>query len=469
MTGRQEPVVIVGGGITGLAAALRLADADVPFVLYESQHQLGGKIATERVDGYVVEGGPDCMLAAKPAGVAFCRSLGIEDRLRGTNPAFRRTYVQRRGRLHELPQGLTGLVPSRVGPLLKTRILSPLGRVRAGLEAVIPARKATDEESIAQFVTRRFGREAYDWLVEPLLSGIYAGDGERLSLAATFPQLVDLERTHGSVVRSMLRRRLQNGRSGTQTPTGFVTPAGGLGELVEAATQRLPPESIRCGVTVNTVSIHDDGYTVRLASGERLTAPAVILAAPAFASARLLEALDPGLSSELAAVPFVSTATVSLGFPAAAVPARRRLDGYGYVSPRAEGSPVVACTWTSNKFPDRVPADGVLIRFFIGREGQEEIVTRSDEALVGLARTELARLFGIVSEPRLARVFRWPRGVPQYVIGHQARVARITRLTRRHPGLHLAGASYEGVGIPDCIASGQRAAEAALARLGVMA
>lgn len=461
--------VIVGGGITGLAAALRFADAGIPFVLLESQDQLGGKIATERVDRYVIEGGPDCILAAKPAGIALCRALGLEDRLRGTNPAFRRTYVQRGGRLHELPEGLTGLVPSRITPLLRTGILSVAGRVRAGLEAVIPGRKGTEEESIAQFVTRRFGREAYDWLVEPLLSGIYAGDGERLSLAATFPQLVELERTQGSVLRSMLRRRLPGPSKEARPPVpmGFVTPAGGLGELVEAATRRLPSDSVRRGVAVNSVTLHDDGYVVRLADGDRLITPAVILATPAYVSARLVAGLDPALARELAAIPFVSTATVSLAFPAGAIPAGRRLDGYGYVSPRAEGSPVVACTWTSNKFPDRVPADGILIRFFIGREGQEEIVSHSDAALVGLARAELARLFGIMREPALTRVFRWPQGMPQYVTGHGARVERLSRLARRHPGLYLAGASYHGVGIPDCIASGQRAAEAAVNRTGV--
>jgi len=469
MNDAHTPVAIVGGGITGLAAALRLTEAGVPFVLIESAERLGGKIATERIDGFVIEGGPDCLLAAKPAGVAFCRTLGLLDRLRGTNPAFRRTFVQRRGRLHELPEGLTGLVPSRITPLLATQLLSPLARLRAGLEAIVPARRVGGEESIAAFVTRRFGREAYDWLVEPLLSGIYAGDGERLSLAATFPQLVELERTQGSVVRSMLRRRLRGGKTGGGVPTGFVTPAGGLGELVEAAAQRLPAGSVRVGLGVEALTVHDDGYTVRLADGDRFTTSAVILTTPAFASAKVLRILDPVLARELEAVPFVSTATVSLAFPAAAIPVGRRLSGYGYVSPRAEGSPVVACTWTSNKFPDRVPADGVLIRFFIGREGQEEIVFQPDATLVGLARAELARLFGITGEPRLSRVFRWERGMPQYVIGHEQRIERITRLVGRHPGLHLAGASYTGVGIPDCIAAGQRSVDALLTRIGVPA
>src|SRR5512144_2121441 len=239
-----RPVVtgtlIVGGGITGLAAAERLAESGAPFVLVESSPWLGGKIATERVNGLVIEGGPDCFLAAKPAGLALVRSLGLTERLRGTDPSHRRTYVRRGGRLHELPEGLTGLVPSRIAPLLKTRVLSPLGRLRAGCEVLLPGRKTANDESIAQFVTRRFGAEAYDWLVEPLLSGIFAGDGAALSLAATFPQLASLEREQGSVLRAMLRRSPPRSAGSSNAPTGFVTPAGGLGELVDALMARLP-------------------------------------------------------------------------------------------------------------------------------------------------------------------------------------------------------------------------------------
>lgn len=459
--------LIVGGGITGLAAAERLAGAGAPFMLVEASPWLGGKIATERVDGLVIEGGPDCFLAAKPAGVALARSLGLVERLRGTDPAYRRTYVRRGGRLHELPEGLTGLVPSRIAPLLRTRVLSPLGRLRAGCELLLPGRARADDESIAGFVTRRFGAEAYDWLVEPLLSGIYAGDGSALSLAATFPQLANLEREQGSVLRAMLRRAPARTPGPGNVPNGFVTPAGGLGELVDALVARLPREAVRCGTAVTGIAGQGYAYRITLGDGTTMVARRLLLATPAHASARLLEALDPELSRELAAIPFVSTATVSLAFPASAVP--RPLDGYGYVSPRAEGGPVVACTWTSNKFPDRVPAGKVLVRFFIGRAGDEAIVGAPDEQLVGLARNELAQLFGVTAAPALARVFRWPRSIPQYVVGHLPRLERIAGLAAGHPGLLLAGASYRGVGIPDCIASGWAAAQAALDTMGAAA
>ncbi len=451
--GVRVPVAIVGGGITGLAAAQRLCERGVPFLLLEAEERLGGKIRTERVEGFVLEGGPDCFLSIKPAGLALCRSLGIEGRLEGTDPAFARAFVKRGGRLHELPEGMSGLVPSRVRPLLTTPLLSPLGRLRAALEPLVPARRNGAEESIASFASRRLGRETYEWLVEPLLSGIYAGDGRELSLEATFPQLAALERERGSLRRAMGR---PSGRPNVLPP--FVTPRGGLGEIVEALVSRLPRESLRLGAAVERLEVEGDGFLLLLAGGEGIACDAVLLATPAFAAANTLGPLDAELARALSEIPFVSTATVSLAYPAPAVP--RRLDGYGYLSPRAEGGPLVACTWTSNKFPGRVPAAHVLVRLFLGRAGMDEVVRRPDEELLDLARRELESLFGISAPPSLARVFRWPKGMPQYTVGHRARLERIERRLARHPGLRLAGCSYRGVGIPDCIASGWEAAEA---------
>jgi protoporphyrinogen/coproporphyrinogen III oxidase len=456
--------LVVGGGITGLAAAQRLAEVGAPFLLVEALPRLGGKIVTERHDGFLIEGGPDCFLAAKPAGVALARMLGLNERLRGTSPAHRRAYVKRAGRLHQLPEGISGLVPSRVRPLLATRLLSLRGRVRAGCEALVPRRPDDDDESIARFVTRRFGAEAYDWLVEPLLSGIYAGDGEALSLAATFPQLASLERERGSILRAMLRGPRGDANGGTG---GFVTPAGGMGEIVAALATLLPQASTCCGAAVTAVARRAAAYRVTLEDGTTIAADQLLLATPAHVSAALLDPIDPNLARELNAIPFVSTATVSLGFPASGVP--RPLDGTGYVSPRAEGGDIVAATWTSNKFPDRAPAGHVLVRFFIGRAGRESSVHDSDRVLIDIASREMEKLFGLSAAPAVARVFRWPRSMPQYVIGHLSRLERIARLVAGHRGLLLAGASYRGVGIPDCIASGWTAAQAALSSVGAAA
>jgi oxygen-dependent protoporphyrinogen oxidase len=427
-------------------------------ILIEDRPRVGGKIVTQHVGGLVIEGGPDCFLSAKPAGVALCRTLGLDDRLIGTNPNNRKTFVKRGGRLHPLPDGLTGLVPSRLSPLLTTSIMSPAGRIRAGLEMFVRANPVADDESIAQFVTRRFGSEAYHWLVEPLLSGIYAGNGEHLSLKTTFPRLAAIERTHGSILRQMMRRGPRSHASTGSDVTGFVTLRGGLAELVAALEARLHAGHLKRGVAVTAVRSGPSGYDIELRDGTVLGAEAVILATPAYVTAQLLREFDYDLSSALATIPFVSTATVSVAFPASAVP--RKLNGYGYVSPRAEGGPIVACTWTSNKFPERVSGGDVLIRFFIGREGAEEVAEWSDDLLLDVARAELAKLFGITEAPRTARVFRWPRAMPQYTIGHSNRLSRIDMLLERHRGLHLAGNSYRGVGIPDCIASGWSAADA---------
>ncbi len=460
-------VVVIGGGISGLAAATRLAERLDPasVVLIEGESRLGGKIRTERTDGFVLEGGPDCFLASKPAGVELCRQLGIADQLVGTNPALRRSYVKRAGRLHPLPDGITGLVPSRLMPLLTTGVLSLRGRMRAGLELLVPPGTSAAEESVAGFSRRRFGSEAYDWLIEPLLSGIYAGNGEELSLESTFPQLRETELRDGSLLKPLLAARVRS-RGALAARAGFVTLPGGLGDLVEALTARLTRTPILTGTTVRNVreAVVGRGYLVELPDGRSIESDAVVLATPAHASAALTALLDPDLAGVLRSIPFVSTATVSMAFPRAAIPAP--LDGYGFVSPRVEGGPLVACTWTSNKFPGRVPPDTVLVRCFVGRAGVDEIVHAEDGVLLGLAREELRKVHGITAMPLVSRVVRWPAGMPQYTLGHRERLARIALRLTAHPGLYLAGASYRGIGIPDCIASGWAAAESIASQVG---
>lgn len=457
-------VIVIGGGITGLAAAERIAESLGPGAVrvLERASRLGGKISTEDVGGAIVEGGPDCFLAMKPAGLAMVRRLGLERRLIGTDPRFSRSFVKRDGRLHELPEGISGLVPSRIGPLMRTRLLSPRGRARAALELFVPRRTAGGDESIAGFVTRRFGREAYDWLIEPLLGGIHAGDGARLSLSATFPQLSDTERTHGSVLRFMMKARLGRTRR-PAGPTGFVTLRGGLGEMVTALEARLGG-GVSLGRSVRSITRDGDGWSVALDGDEIITAEQVIVATPADAAAPMLESADHVLATDLRAMRFASTVTVSVAFPAEAVP--RKLPGYGYVAPRAEGGSVIACSWTSHKFPERVRSDLIMLRLFLGRDGDDAITTDPDEAVKFLVRRELRDVHGITSEPLWWRLFRWPSAMPQYTLGHQERLARIAQRLTALPGLSLAGSSFTGAGIPDCIAAGWKAADAAVASLG---
>lgn len=459
-------VVIVGGGIAGLAAAQRLMQKtpDLAVTLIESDSRLGGKIVTDRVDSFVIEGGPDTFLSYKPRGLGLCRELGLEDRLHGTNERIRRTYVMRGDQLHELPEGFTGLIPTRFGPMVKTGLISPLGKLRMGLDYVIPPRSLNGDESLAAFVERRLGRELYDRLIEPLMGGIYAGDGERLSLAATFPQLRQAELEHGGLIKGVLAAKAKTPvlQPGAKKWAAFLTPTLGLAEIVEALEAKLRGANadVQLGKRVARVEAASPGYGVILENGKTLHADAIILATPAFATADLISNLDAQISTALRGIPYVSTATVSVAYPLADIP--RLLDGYGYIIPRTEGRAILACTWTSTKFPHRAPEGFGLIRAFIGRAGQEGVLEGTNDELLKLVRDELRRTLGITAPPLLHRIFRWRKAMPQYTLGHLDRLAVIEGRLIAHPGLFVAGNAYRGIGIPDCIASGEAAAEAVL-------
>lgn len=459
-------VVIIGGGIAGLAAAYRLSYHSSEITLIESDLRLGGKIVTERVDGFVIEGGPDAFLSLKPRGLGLCRELGLENRLHGTNEKIRRTYVMRDGKLHELPEGLTGLIPTRFGPMIKTGLISPLGKLRMGLDYLIPPQSPNGDESLAAFVERRLGRELYDRLIEPLMGGIYAGDGARLSLAATFPQLRQAELEHGGLIRGMLatKKKTPAPKPGAKQWAAFLTPTTGLVEIVEAleAKLRRANAEVQLGKRAVRVEAMSLGYTVRLENGEALRAEAVIFAAPAYVTADLNANLDSQLCDALRAIPYVSTATVSVAYRLSDTRGACPLDGYGYIIPRAEDRPLLACTWTSTKFPHRAPQGFGLIRAFVGRAGQEGALDGADAELLQLVRGELRRTLGITAPPILHRICRWPKAMPQYTLGHLERLAVIEERLAAHPGLFVAGNAYRGIGIPDCIASGEAAAEAAL-------
>jgi oxygen-dependent protoporphyrinogen oxidase len=472
-------VVVLGGGITGLAAAHRLlqvrvhADAipELRVTLIEADDRLGGKILTERRDGFVIEGGPDSFLSTKPRGIGLCEELdtGQQPRLQlqlaGVKPQRRRAFVLWRGRLHDLPEGLSGLVPTRLAPLARSSLLSPSGKARVALDYLLPARHEAGDESLGGFIRRRLGREAWERLVEPLMAGIYAADGDQLSLTATFPQLREAERRYGGLIKGVLAARRLAPAPVSAPVSPFLTPAGGLGALVNALETRLRD----CGVSLvlgnpaTALTPSGSGYVVQLAAGGAVRADAVIVATPAYAAADLLAELDPGLATELAAIPHASTAIVTLAYHREEI--RHALDGHGYVIPRAERSPILACTWSSRKWAGRAPEGWELIRVFIGRAGQEEVLAADDDTLVALAGQEVAARLCVSATAALARVHRWPRGMPQYLLGHPERVARIEAAAREHGGLYLAGNAFHGVGLPDCIVSGERAADAAAAHL----
>lgn len=467
-------LVIIGGGIAGLSAAYSAAKAEKfdQVTLIEADPRWGGKITTERVafagSHFIIEGGPDTFLASKPWGVALCRQLGLEQRLHGTNPSQKNTYVLKKGRLQPLPEGLAMMIPSDVPSILRSRLISWVGKCRMGLDFLLPPKKTGGDESLGSFVSRRLGREAFENLIEPLMSGIYAGDGDQLSLASTFPYLRDLENTYGSLARGALVLRKKNSASAVQgSRSAFLTPTTGLAEVVEALVDFLQTKiRLRPGKKVVQVSRGaglNSAFRIELESGEIFEADSMILATPAYVSGNLLAAIDPELGGTLLRIPYTSTATVSLAYHLADIP--RKLDGYGYVIPRREGRKALACTWTSTKFPHRAPDGYGLIRVFVGRAGQD--IPWDESELLALAREELSLTLGIGAEPLVSRVFMWDAAMPQYNLGHPELLESIDRALENYPNLALAGNGYRGIGIPDCIHSGELAVNKILSGVGV--
>ncbi|MEW6028997.1 MAG: protoporphyrinogen oxidase [Chloroflexota bacterium] len=471
-------LTIIGGGIAGLSAAyyavrsLALSEAEGTqydqITLLESDSRWGGKISTDRVvfeDGaFIIEGGPDTFLASKPWGVALCKELGLGERLHGTNPNKKNTYVLNKGRLLPLPDGLAMMIPSDMPSILRSRLISWVGKTRMGFDFLLPAKRVNGDESLGSFVSRRLGREAYENLIEPLMSGIYAGDGDQLSLASTFPYLRDLELKHGSLARGALKMRQQSNGKVQGSRSAFLTPTTGLAEIVEALVEHLSSHNVDLRLNTRAISVtrnlERETWNVTLDT-ETLDTDSLILATPAFASAQLLASFDLALASALGNIPYVSTATVSLAYRQSDLP--RELDGYGYVIPRREGRKALACTWTSTKFPHRAPEGYALIRVFIGRAGESPSPlgrgARGEGELLELSKEEMKLTLGITAEPLLSRVFLWDKAMPQYNLGHPEILKRIDAALEKHPSLALAGNGYRGIGIPDCIHSGEVAVE----------
>jgi oxygen-dependent protoporphyrinogen oxidase len=466
-------VVVVGGGIAGLAAAHRLVEltADrgpaLALSLVEAADRLGGTIRTERVEGFLVEHGPDSFISEKPWALALAERIGLGPRLCGTNDRHRRTYVVRDRRLHPLPEGFLLVAPTRFWPVARTPLLSWRGKARMGLDLILPRRREDGDESLASFVTRRLGREALERVAAPLIAGIYTADPERLSLAATMPRFQALERQHRSLILGLRRSataREAAGASGARFGL-FVTLAGGMGELVEALTARLPAGSIRLRCPAIGVERGAAGapWTVRLAGGERLVADGVILAGEAHRMAPLARDLDDELARLLAGIAYASSVTVSVAYARALV--QHPLDGFGFIVPREEGLHILACTFSSVKYPGRAPEGFVLLRVFLGGAQAGGVLERDDAGLTYLATAELAALLGIEGSPCLTRVARHPRAMPQYEVGHLDRVTLIETRIRSLPGLAVAGTAYRGVGISDAARSGEASAEDLFHRL----
>jgi oxygen-dependent protoporphyrinogen oxidase len=446
LTAGSRDVVIVGGGISGLAAAFELQKRGRAPLVLESAPRPGGVIYTERFDGWTIDAGPDSMLVQKPAAVSLCRELGLADRLHPTLPP-RTAYVLRDGRLHPLMEGSAFGFPIRVGPLASSSLFSWTGKLRMAMEVLVPRRTSRDDESIASFVRRRFGGEAVDYLAEPLLAGIHAGDVDRLSTRALFPRLSEAERTTGSVIRAFRALHVKASPQGA-----FVSLPGGTMELVETLTAALAPGTVQ--VSSRASDLRRAGEFVIDTPDGAVHARAVILAVPAHAAAGLLRSIDTNLAGLCDTIPYASTATVAFGYRREQV--GHPLNGSGFVVPRAEQRPLLASTWVSSKWPGRAPDGHVLIRAFLGGGRDPHRLERSDTDLIDTAREELTEILDLRGEPVFEpRIYRWTRQSPQFEVGHLQRVTVLEESLASVPGLFVTGSGFRAIGIPDCIQDGR--------------
>jgi protoporphyrinogen/coproporphyrinogen III oxidase len=468
----MKRLVIIGGGIAGLSAAWEAARHGAPpggtldITLIERDQRLGGKIRTDSVDGFLLEEGPDSFLTTRPDVPRLCEELGIADRLVPRTPRKAHSFIMHGHTLSPLPDGFSGTVPMDTAALAVSPLLSEAGKRRVLEGPGMPAWTGGDDESVASFMVRRFGEEAFELLFEPLLGGIHAGDASLLSREAI---LYAPHRAADAGARPSAAASAPAARPGHPATTGapaaapFLSFPRGTSELVSALEEHLSGVAILRGTVAESVRRHAAGYDVEISGGGRRPADALILATPAHETARLIAPLDPGMQELLGMIPFASSVVIHLAYRLADI--SHPLEGYGYLIPSVENSDLVACTWSSQKWQGRAPENHVLLRLFAGRFGRRDLLGRSDEELFQLARGECAATLGITAEPVLQRLHRWDLGMPQYTVGHVRRVEAITARAAAMPGLFLAGSSYGGVGIPQCVESGAAAAAAALSYL----
>ena len=475
MKSAPSHVVVIGGGITGLSAAYSVMEdaqrtqTPIHCTIFEKDSRWGGKILTHAIHDLLIEGGPDSFLTTKPAALELCRALGLEHRLLPTNPQHNQTFAFCRGKLRELPQGLLAFRPQRVDRLVRDGLLSIPGMLRMGAERFWPrpSRLPTDE-TMSEFFSRRFGQEAFANLLEPLVAGIYAGDAQELSIESTFPRFRELERDYGSVIkgmRAMMGLSAKTSHSSGKPASMFMSLRGGLGELIQTLIQKLEAQkvSLQAGKTVQHIEKGGGSHNVFqifLENGTRLEADAVIVTTPAFHSGKILKHLSLELAAVLGEIPYASTATVSLAYKTEAV--RSSIRGFGFVVPRKEQRALLAATWSSLKWPERSKPEDTLVRAYVGGRGREAILEKDDHEMTQVIRQELLEIAGITATPHYMEVHRWNQGIPQYVLGHQVRLSTMANLLKGLPGLYLAGATYRGIGIPDCIRDGMRAGQEAL-------
>ncbi len=464
----RKQAIVIGGGIAGLTTCYRLvtesAKRGIPLdvKLLEAGDRVGGAIHTSKQASFVIEHGPDVFISTKPWAKALSEELGIADQFLGTNPTERRSFVLRKGKLYPVPDGFYLMAPASFMPFVKTPIFSWGGKLRMGLDWVIPRRRSDDDESLEGFITRRLGKEAFTRIAQPMIGGIYTADGKNLSLKATMPQFLEMEKKHGSIIKALVARKKesQGGASGTSGPrySLFLSFKDGMQTLTDTLAERLPDECIQLGTKVSSLDYQNQKWDIHLANGEQMESDLVCVALPAHRAAGLVKTVTPNLSESLASIPYASSASVSLAFRRADI--EHPLNGMGFVVPAVEERSIIGCTFSSVKFEGRAPEDHALLRAYVGGAGRkgEAYFNRSESEIVELVLQELHELLGLKSDPQLALVYKHPNAMAQYHLGHLDLVAEIEAQAKKLPGFALAGNAYHGIGIPDCINSGEQAA-----------
>ncbi len=466
-------VIIIGGGIAGLAAAVHLKAGakahgkTVDVLLLEKNQRIGGKILTERIGDYLVEAGPDSFLPEKVWTVNLAKHLGLEQEMLASNDQFKGTFIYSGGRLHSLPEGVMLMVPTSFWPMAKSHLITWPGKLRMGMEVFIPRRRSQDDESLGSFVTRRLGSECLHKIAEPLVAGIHTSNPDNMSVLATFPRFVQMEQKSGSLIMGMLaalKNRPYASLSGPPSKPGaprmtyFMSFKAGMETLPRACADYIGRDSLRLGATVKAVEPRGKGYAVILENGETLEADHVMLGASAYDSAEMVKGFDAGLAGQMGAIQWSSSGTVTLAFKRADV--KVPLRGFGFIVPKTEDRRINATTYSSIKWSYRAPEDTILLRAFVGGGHHEELVHEQDDA--GLTRAvleEMDTILGLKADPSFAKVYRWFKGMPKFTVGHLDRMELLDRMVGLHPGLHLIGCSYKGIGIGDCVHEAQIAAE----------
>lgn len=470
----MKHVTIIGGGITGVASAYYLQklarekNLPIEYTLMEESGRLGGKVITDTVNDFIIEGGPDSFIVDKPWCLKLCQEVGLGDQLIPSNELQKKVYILRKGKCVPFPSGFRLTIPTEFGPFVTTPLISPFGKLRMAMDYLIPPRMDNSDESLGQFIRRRFGKEALERFAGPLMAGIFVSDPEKLSIMSTFPRFAEMEREFGSLmkaarhVRKLPRPAHQPQAAGNAM---FNTLKGGMQSLITAMEKRLEGD-IRLNSPAVGLKHRDGKFEVQLkGSTSYLSTDAVILALPAYHAARLVQHLNPELAGKLNAIRYVSTSTVSVAYLKSDLPANLTLDGFGVLIPPGEKRKIIACTWASTKFKHRAPADCVLLRAFIGGYRDESLAEKPDDELMTIVREDLDGIFGISADPILHRIYRWPKGNPQYDVGHLDRVNEIHALAATVPGLHLAGSAFRGIGMPDCVRNAENTVDVILGEI----